>query len=324
MKPEEEKQITSELDAIDSPLSRPTEHIVIKAKKERHIIRKLFFTLFALAFLAAAGYVGWLLVRPLEPGKENAPQTTTSSTPAITAAALITEIKSDMTGEATETVPNGSGTPAPAFSAPVYQPKDFEFSVRSSESSGFSSYGAQSTITADLRTIETALKDKGLVQTVLDKGSDAGMYAANYQSDDIVCLVTDTKPATVSQRFIATIGCADKDNYVASAKALQPYYDVYKAESGNATGSLVLDDPTIKVSATPGYTTTSIGISGADYGSVGGFGALFYTTPDKKIHFFLGTQNVVGCDRYNTPDLKKAYLGESCYDKNNDKAVVKL
>jgi len=324
MKPEEEKNITSELDAIDSPLSPPPEHIVIKAKKERHIIRNLFITLFALAFLAAAGYVGWLLVRPLEPGKENAPQTTTPSTPAITAAALVAEIKPDMIGEATETVPNGSGTPAPAFSLPVYQPKNFEFSVRPSEGSGFSSYGAQSTITADLRTIETALKDKGLTQTVLDPGSDVGMYAADFQSDDVICLITDQKPASFTQRFITSIGCADKESYVASAKALQPYFDVYKAESGNATGDLLLGNPTVKVSATAGYTTTTIGISGADYGSFGGFGALFYTTPDKKIHFFLGTQNVVGCDRYNTPDLKKAYLGESCYEQNNDKAVVKL
>jgi len=324
MKPEEEKNITSELDAIDSPLSPPTEHIVIKAKKERHIIRNLFITLFALVFLAAAGYVGWLLVRPLEPGKENAPQTTTSSAPVITAAALVAEIKPDMVGEATETVPNGSGTPAPAFSVPVYQPKGYEFSVRSSESSGFSSYGAQSTIAADLRTIETVLKDKGLTQTVLDEGSDVGMYAADYQSDNVICLVTDQKPASVSSRYISSIGCADKESYLASAKTLQPYYDVYKAESGNATGDLVLGNPTIKVSATANYTTATIGMSGADYGSVGGFAALFYTTPDKKIHYFTGTQSQIPCAEYKTPDLKKAYLGESCYEQNNDKATVKL
>jgi len=324
MKPEEEKNITSELDAIDSPLSPPTEHLVIKAKKERHIIRNIIFTLFVLAFLAAAGYVGWLLMRPLEPGKENAPQTTTSTAPKISAAALIAEIKPDMIGEATETVPNGSGTPAPAFSLPVYQPKNFEFSVRPSEGSGFSSYGAQSTITADLRTIETVLKDKGLVQTVLDPGSDVGMYAADFQSDDVICLVTDQKPASVTQRYITSIGCADKGSYVTSAKALQPYYDVYKAESGNATGDLVFGSPTTKVSATPNYTTITIGVSGAEYGSVGGFAALFYTTPDKKIHYFTGTQSQIACSDYKTPDLKKAYLGESCYEQNNDKAIVKL
>lgn len=58
--------------------------------------------------------------------------------------------------------------------------------------------------------------------------------------------------------------------------------------------------------------------------AVGGAVGLFYrTSPDAKWQFFAGTQAVLGCDEYNTDDLKKAYLGEPCYnyDTQTDSTV---
>lgn len=49
--------------------------------------------------------------------------------------------------------------------------------------------------------------------------------------------------------------------------------------------------------------------------NIGGAAGLFYrTSPDAKWQFFVGTQSVLDCSDYNTDDLKKAYVGEVCYD----------
>ena len=60
--------------------------------------------------------------------------------------------------------------------------------------------------------------------------------------------------------------------------------------------------------------------------SLGGGAGLFYrTSPEEKWQFFTGTQAAPGCDEYNTDDLKKAYLGETCYsDDGMVESTVRL
>jgi len=322
MKPEEELHITSELDAIDPPTQTQAGHLSIEPKKKRHIVRGIIVTLLVLAFLAAAGYIGWLLVKPLEPAKQAATSATTA--PADTAEALVDDIKTEMLGEVLTTLPNGGDTPTKSYGAPAFRPDGYDFSVWATEDSGFASYGAQSTARADLRSIETILKERGLLLTVLDPGSDVSMYAADYQSDDIICIVTDQKPMTISERYTASIGCADKESYVTNAKTLAPYFAVYKAESGNDSSKVLMGGLRTKASTTAGYSTVSISIGGSDYGSVGGFAGLFYVAPDNTIHYFTGTQSQLLCADYSTTPIKKAYLGESCYDATNEAATVTL
>ena len=72
MQPLDESHLTSDLDTLDSPTGTSTEHLSIEPKKERHIVRNIITTFFVLAFLAAASYIGWLLVKPLEPAKQAA------------------------------------------------------------------------------------------------------------------------------------------------------------------------------------------------------------------------------------------------------------
>jgi len=321
MRPEEELRITSELDAIDPPTQTQAGHLSIEPKKKRHIVRGIIVTLLVLAFLAAAGYIGWLLVKPLEPAKQAA---TSAATPALTAEALVTEMKAEMLGEVVTTVQGDGNTPAKSYSAPAFRPDGYDFSVWPTSDSGFVSYGAQSTARADLRSIETILKERGLTLSVLDPGSDVGMYAADYQSDNIICIVTDQKALTISDRYSAAIGCADKASYVAHAKTLKPYFTAYTEESGNDAAKVLMGGLTTKASKTAGYSTASISIGGSDYGSVGGFAGLFYVTPDNRIHYFTGTQSQLLCEDYSTTPLKEAYLGESCYDAADTSATVTL
>jgi len=325
MQPDEEKQIDSELNAIDSPIVTPPAHLSIQPKKKRHIVRNIIVTLLVLAFLAAASYVAWLLIKPLEPTKTDTSQTTTAQTTTqLTAEKLIADIKPSMLGEVKESTKDGTGGVTPTFNAPVFRPEGFEFSVWASTDSGFASYGTKATVASDLLAIGTALKTHGLIATVLDPGSDTSTYQAAYQSNDITCTLSDQKPYVSTQQYITTIGCADKASYIENAKTLQPYYAVYKTQADTSSTDIVMSVPTTKASKTTGYTTSTISIGGAAYNSVGGFAGLFYKTPDKTIHYFTGTQSQLSCDTYNTTDLKKAYLGETCYKDNNKTAVVTL
>lgn len=55
------------------------------------------------------------------------------------------------------------------------------------------------------------------------------------------------------------------------------------------------------------YQTLSVSLGG-------GFGLFYRTSPDAKWQFFTGGQAPPDCSEYNTEDLKKAYLGEFCYN----------
>lgn len=49
--------------------------------------------------------------------------------------------------------------------------------------------------------------------------------------------------------------------------------------------------------------------------SIGGAIGLFYrTSSEAEWQFFTGVQAVLGCDEFNTDDLRKAFAGEACYD----------
>ena len=73
---------------------------------------------------------------------------------------------------------------------------------------------------------------------------------------------------------------------------------------------------TQKDSATANYKTAEVSISDQM--------ALFYRTPDGVWHFFVTTQQEMQCSVYNTPDLKKAYLGDKCYTGSNGESTVSL
>jgi hypothetical protein len=122
------------------------------------------------------------------------------------------------------------------------------------------------------------------------------------------------------------IGCADKSDYLTNAALLRPFFIVYASQARTDTSKVLMGNPTLKQSKTAGYSIATVSISGSEYGSVGGFAGLFYVTPDTVLHYFTGTQSELPCGKFSTDDLKKAYVGEQCYDEstNNDNATVKL
>lgn len=298
-------------------------------KKSR---KKLFIVLaIVVVLLAAAGTVAYLYFSQKPAAAPSTsitqPKPTEVAEDKLTAEELVALSRAAVTGDAKQTLPDTDGNPYKIFRAPLFKPADYDFSVDADVDYGFGSYGTKSTMTADLAAIQKVLTDNKLVETVLQQGTATEMYAAHYQSDDIICALGNQLPYNepdTSLNFSVVIGCADKSSYLKNAQALKPYFEVYAAQSEYDTTKVAMNTLAVKQSKTPGYSTASVSIGGSEYGSVGGFAGLFYTTPDKVLHYFTGTQSGLQCTSFNTDDLKKAYLGEECYDDNNNTTTVKL
>jgi len=63
-----------------------------------------------------------------------------------------------------------------------------------------------------------------------------------------------------------------------------------------------------KTSKSVGYATATMQVGFPGGGNV----QLFYQTPSQQWHYFMGTQQTIGCESYNTTDIKRAFLGEVC------------
>lgn len=245
----------------------------------------------------------------------------------LSAKELVASAVAATTGVKNAPTDNKGSAAYPVFAAPVFKPSGYEFSVRPFEDYGLFSTGTKETALADLNAVKSILLNNKLAESIKQAGDDQAMFIAYYESSTIICGLSDQKPYQVSTGatdYTVTLGCADKSAYTDNAKTLKPYFDVYKNQSEYDTSKLTLSMPVVKESPIKGYSNAGVSINGSEYDSVGGFAALFYTTPDGALRFFKGTQNSIPCEDFNTDDIRKAYAGESCYDETDDAAVVKV
>ena len=152
---------------------------------------------------------------------------------------------------------------------------------------------------------------------ILPHGGSAGPEIHGYYNDEkkIVCSIyADTNYVTLENREeFVELDCA-KTSWSWLTEAEKELISGLEAGYREKTGEYprVLDvlGSLIKDSQFAPYQTITVGVGGA--------AGLFYRTDkDAAWQFFTGTQDMIGCDRYNTENLKKAYLGEQCYDVEN-------
>lgn len=317
-------ELTSlEIDGTDTPDS--IDHPQVRQRKEMSKKRVALIIILITIILVVGGIAAYffLLKSNPAPAEQTTPATTTTqdAPKKLTAQLLVDKAKQATQGKVAEKITAQGGEQFDNFSAPPYRPNGYNFSVRPDTQSGYTATGTKDIIAQDLAAIETVLTNNQLSKTVLDPGSDEGMYASQFESSDIICSVSDQKPynqPATSENYSVTLGCANKSDYLANAAMLRPYFIIYSAQSQYDTTHTLMGTLTIKASKSEGYSIATVSIGGSDYGSVGGFAGLFYITPDKSIHYFTGTQSEIPCSKFSTVDLKKAYLGEQCYDETND------
>lgn len=311
-------------DSLDAPRPR------FKRLKETNNGIVALIVIVILVVLIGGGAAIYMLLLHSNPfvGSQGSPETQPSTgSQKLAAKSLVSKAKDVAQGQVKQTLQDTDGKPYNTYGAPPLRPDGYSFSVRSDTDYGFATYATKGVIATDVLNIQKTLTDNGLKGTVLDPGSDEAIYAALYESDDIICSVSDQKPykaTSTSTDYSMSLGCADKSDYLANAATLRPYFIVYASQSRFDTTHTLMGSVTLKQSKTDGYSTATVPISGSTYGSVGGFAGLYYITPDKTLHYFTGTQSELACGMYSTVDLKKAYLGEKCYDESDSISTVKL
>jgi len=308
---------TLEIDGTD-PLDAPRPRYTEQKKTNKLFVTFLIFIIAAVLIAGGLSAYFFILRAPAPTTPTVAPDTQKPVSQKLTAKTLVEQARAVVNGDIKDSA-----------SAPPFRPNGYNFSVQPEIASGFEAKGAQSVIATDVTAIQNVLTSNQLKGTVVDPGSDIGIYYATYESTDIICSVSDQKPYNeppTSTNYSALLGCANKSDYLANAAMLRPYFIIYASQSQFDTTHTLMSTPIVKTSKTEGYSTATVSISGSVYGSVGGFAGLFYVTPDKVLHYFTGTQSQIPCSKFSTDDLKKAYLGEQCYDEttNNDNATVKL
>ena len=169
----------------------------------------------------------------------------------------------------------------------------------------------------DLATLKNKLTQKGFsaVGTLPTEGS-AGPQIDGYKNDsNTVCgLYLETEFPTINLKMeYINFECTKPSwNWIKDEKKafLKDLEAAYFEKTGKYPTILGGQSGEIKDSAYSPYQTTWMGVGGA--------AGLFYrTSSESKWQYFTATQSFLYCDEYNTDDLKKAYLGEECYERDN-------
>lgn len=151
--------------------------------------------------------------------------------------------------------------------------------------------------------IEGWLKERGFQRY----GEHEGIFMNN---DGIICSVATSYPGPA-------ISCS-RVTWFDAKKA--EFSNRVALESGFPEGRALSLDPdnlSIKDSKNAPYQTMTGGIIGA-------VGLWYRVSPDAPWQWFRGTQMVLGCDEYDTDDLKKAYEGEVCINEAGEQSEVRL
>lgn len=152
-------------------------------------------------------------------------------------------------------------------------------------------------------------------------GGAPSVYSADavsvqyFSADNISCnLRNDIDAASEDEAsYYISVKCADKSSFDKNVATTRPFSEVYPTDGDDVLfGAHDAQD-----SGTEGYKSGKVVVSNLIGGNV--LVAEFYQTPDESWHFFATPeeQGKIACDKYNTDDLKRAFLGFTCWDASS-------
>ena len=131
-------------------------------------------------------------------------------------------------------------------------------------------------------------------------------------------IVCGTYDGNDGQDYYMAIACAKTDWVWLTKEKIELVGELetaYFEKTGEYPGNMYGLVNEIKDSQYAPYQTLRV--------AIGGGSALFYrVSPDAKWQYFAGGQGLLGCDEYNTEDLKKAFVGDICFDDSNNESTV--
>lgn len=253
------------------------------------------------------------------------PTTPSKTTPKLTAKQTIALVTPLISG----TSPDTGGVAAPPVKSAGYQ-----FYVAPGMGDENQSViarvitGSQAGI--DAAKVAKELVDKGFLEEKFTAHSPDGTTYSTYTHADVACALENTEGSIPTANHVVSVACADMSKYANDSAKLKPFADLYLAATNDPAvdkhALLFIGTPKTIDSKTANYKTAQVTVGSYHNGqsSTGGFEGMFYQTPDKVWHYFMGAQNALTCDKYNTTDLKKAYLGQPCTDVSGNQVTVSL
>ncbi len=166
--------------------------------------------------------------------------------------------------------------------------------------------------------IGKALKAKAMTEELAETNSMTD-YVATYKGSDAVCKVTSAGTAdNIRADHAVTAVCANMSSFKEVAALQKPFYEAALTSGGFTidTTAALYGRPVTKQSKTTGYTLASLMLGAANMGA-GSREMLFYRKGNDVWHY-VTSKNDVGpgpaCSDFTTPEAKKAYVGETCYN----------
>lgn len=260
--------------------------------------------------LPIAGFVGYNLWQRKQNEAKPAPLEYTSQTKQTVSSAPQTSSAETLIGAIKATVGGTAATMlearAPRAQVPGY---NFFTAPLATEKTQIAFPRAEAELAGVYTKVIEQLKSAGLAIAPNTKlATDTATPTADYTNNVVYCQVGK---ATVSQGQLGiSVSCADKTMYETASKRVKVLHDLYvNAQNPKPGNDLYMSDFSAYASTIQGYAHAETLVTPT---SGNPFTALFYQTPDEQWHFFKSASTTLACADFNTPDLKKAYLNQTC------------
>lgn len=172
---------------------------------------------------------------------------------------------------------------------------------------------------ATMGAIGANLENVGFVTTgEIPHFGAAGSLGKGYERGSIRCNMYSTFAVSYSHTVAVECGMVDwvwlnDDKF----KMYQDLEEAYRAKNGKYPWVLSINHEIVDSEYVP-YQKVAVNVGGA-------VGLFYRASSESEWQFFAATQGSFPCSEYNTDDLKKAYLGEGCFDETNGvNSVVSL
>ena len=229
-------------------------------------------------------------------------------TTAHTASQVISRFEHALSHGSTATV-NGT-------TLPPYQPAGYSFPAKPDTASAIIYTVSSDQLTKTYQKVQHILTLENMSGKTAP-GARAGATPYKYYDNAYVhCSLTTAQP---SADWTVQVACASSSAYTAAAAQMKQFHDLYVANNP-ATPNIIVSKLSIQSSRSKGYKTADAIIlynNGID-----GFPVSYYQTPDSAWHYFRTSLVTPLCKDFSTPDLRKAYLGQTCYSNTADRLTT--
>ncbi len=217
------------------------------------------------------------------------------------------------------TLPEGKTKQGVGAVLSAHKPQGFTFSVKPAAARVVEYTVVPNELEKTYNQIHHVLSYQGLSKKNISNSKTTFITDAYYDNAYVHCRVSVARPTS---NFALQVACADVGAYTSSAKQMQKFHELYAKNNPHKAAASSIESIDIKDSVSMGYKIAELTII-RDNTPEGAVNALYYQTPDGTWNYFKATLLEIYCEEYNTPDLKKAFIGKKCFTTSGSISSVR-